>query len=99
MGVLIGGSPPSGPIVRQPMGVVAVLSPWNFPAGEIMFLALPALAAGNTVVIKPSEVTGPRRAIPKRPAGPQQGLRFSTRTISFFIQFEVNVKKKKKPDG
>lgn len=44
-------------IVRQPMGVVAVLSPWNFPAGEIMFLALPALAAGNTVVIKPSEVT------------------------------------------
>lgn len=44
-------------IVRDPLGVVAVISPWNFPAGEIPFLAIPALAAGNTVIVKPSEVT------------------------------------------
>lgn len=44
-------------IVRDPMGVVVVISPWNFPAGEIPLLAVPALAAGNTVIVKPSEVT------------------------------------------
>ena len=44
-------------IVRAPHGVVAVISPWNFPADEILLLALPALMAGNTVVVKPSEVT------------------------------------------
>lgn len=44
-------------IVRDPLGVVVVISPWNFPAGEIPFLAVPALAAGNTVIVKPSEVT------------------------------------------
>ena len=44
-------------IIRDPLGVVAVISPWNFPAGEIPFLAIPALAAGNAVIVKPSEVT------------------------------------------
>lgn len=44
-------------VVRDPLGVVVVLSPWNFPADEILLLALPALAAGNTVIVKPSEVT------------------------------------------
>ena len=43
--------------VRQPLGVVAVLSPWNFPCDEILLLVLPALASGNTVIVKPSEVT------------------------------------------
>lgn len=44
-------------VVRDPLGVVAVISPWNFPSDEILLLALPALAAGNTVIVKPSEVT------------------------------------------
>ena len=44
-------------MVRDPHGVVAVISPWNFPADEILLLALPALMAGNTVIVKPSEVT------------------------------------------
>jgi acyl-CoA reductase-like NAD-dependent aldehyde dehydrogenase len=44
-------------VVRQALGVVVVLSPWNFPVDEILLLALPALAAGNTVIVKPSEVT------------------------------------------
>jgi acyl-CoA reductase-like NAD-dependent aldehyde dehydrogenase len=43
-------------VVRHPLGVVAVISPWNFPSDEILLLALPALASGNTVVVKPSEV-------------------------------------------
>lgn len=43
-------------IVREPHGVVGVLGPFNFPMDEILLLALPALAAGNAVVVKPSEV-------------------------------------------
>jgi acyl-CoA reductase-like NAD-dependent aldehyde dehydrogenase len=43
-------------IVRDPLGVVAILSPWNFPAAEIIFHLLPALVAGNAVIVKPSEV-------------------------------------------
>lgn len=40
-----------------PMGVVAVIAPWNFPFQLSMVPALTALIAGNTVVLKPSEVT------------------------------------------
>ena len=40
-----------------PYGVVGVISPWNFPLVLSFIDALPALLAGNTVVIKPSEVT------------------------------------------
>ena len=36
-------------IVRSALGVVVVLAPWNFPADEILLLAIPALIAGNTV--------------------------------------------------
>lgn len=46
----------SSTVVRHPLGVVAVLSPWNFPVDEILLLALPSLASGNTVIVKPSEV-------------------------------------------
>lgn len=53
----------SSVVFRQPMGVVAVLSPWNFPADEILLLALPALGSGNTVIVKPSEVTPETGAI------------------------------------
>jgi acyl-CoA reductase-like NAD-dependent aldehyde dehydrogenase len=40
-----------------PMGVVAVISPWNFPFQLAVIPVLTALVAGNTVVLKPSEVT------------------------------------------
>lgn len=43
-------------IVRDPYGVVAIMSPWNFPVDEILLLALPSLGSGNTVIVKPSEV-------------------------------------------
>jgi acyl-CoA reductase-like NAD-dependent aldehyde dehydrogenase len=44
-------------VIRQPLGVVVILSPWNFPMDEIILLALPALGSGNTVIVKPSEVS------------------------------------------
>jgi acyl-CoA reductase-like NAD-dependent aldehyde dehydrogenase len=44
-------------VVRQALGLVVIMSPWNFPVDEILLLALPALGAGNTVIVKPSEVT------------------------------------------
>jgi acyl-CoA reductase-like NAD-dependent aldehyde dehydrogenase len=44
-------------IVYRPFGVVGMISPWNFPVILSVGDALPALVAGNAVVIKPSEVT------------------------------------------
>jgi len=44
-------------VLRQPIGVVASITPWNFPAAMITRKATPALAAGCPVVIKPSEET------------------------------------------
>ncbi len=43
--------------VREPIGVVAALTPWNSPLNLLMWKLAPALAAGNTLVVKPSEVT------------------------------------------
>ncbi|OHU75917.1 aldehyde dehydrogenase family protein, partial [Mycobacteroides chelonae] len=42
---------------RRPLGVVGVIAPWNYPLTLSIGDALPALMAGNTVVIKPSEIT------------------------------------------
>lgn len=42
---------------KQPVGVVAVITPWNFPAAMITRKVAPALATGCTVVIKPAELT------------------------------------------
>lgn len=42
---------------REPVGVCAAITPWNFPAAMITRKVAPALAAGCTVVIKPSELT------------------------------------------
>ncbi len=43
--------------IREPVGVVAVITPWNFPAAMIARKIAPALAAGCTVVAKPAEDT------------------------------------------
>src|SRR5262245_13825739 len=43
--------------VREPIGVVAAITPWNTPLGLLGWKLFPALAAGNTVVVKPSEIT------------------------------------------
>ncbi|GEO28073.1 NAD-dependent succinate-semialdehyde dehydrogenase [Alicyclobacillus acidoterrestris] len=44
-------------VIRQPVGVVAAITPWNFPAQMVTRKLAPALAAGCTVVLKPSEHT------------------------------------------
>ncbi|MCP5020752.1 MAG: aldehyde dehydrogenase [bacterium] len=42
-------------VVRAPHGVVAAITPWNFPLGMPLSILIPALGAGNSVVFKPSE--------------------------------------------
>ena len=44
-------------IRRDPIGVVASIAPWNYPLMMAAWKLGPALAAGNTVVLKPSEQT------------------------------------------
>ena len=53
---------PTGPealglIVREPIGVVGAVLPWNFPILMAAWKAAPALAAGNSMIIKPAELT------------------------------------------
>jgi acyl-CoA reductase-like NAD-dependent aldehyde dehydrogenase len=43
--------------VREPLGVVGLITPWNFPLAIAAWKLAPALAAGNTVVLKPAELT------------------------------------------
>jgi acyl-CoA reductase-like NAD-dependent aldehyde dehydrogenase len=45
-----------GRVLREPIGVVAAIAPWNYPLSQIAAKVAPALAAGCTVVVKPSEV-------------------------------------------
>jgi len=60
---LHGATVPTGPpnlvgyTLREPVGVVAAITPWNTPLGLLGWKLFPALAAGNTVVVKPSEIT------------------------------------------
>ncbi len=44
-------------VVREPIGVVGAITPWNYPLFLIICKVVPALAAGCTVVLKPSEIT------------------------------------------
>ncbi len=60
-------------VLRQPVGVVGAITPWNFPAAMITRKLAPALAAGCTIVIKPSELT-PFTAIRLMELAEQAGL-------------------------
>lgn len=42
---------------REPVGVVAAITPWNFPLLQVILKVIPALSVGNTVVLKPAELT------------------------------------------
>src|SRR5690606_23639603 len=44
-------------IVREPIGVVGAITPWNYPLYLIICKVVPAIGAGCTVVLKPSEIT------------------------------------------
>ena len=53
-------------VVREPVGVVGAITPWNYPLHQIGAKVAPALAAGCTVVLKPSEVDAADRVHPRR---------------------------------
>jgi coniferyl-aldehyde dehydrogenase len=53
-------------VLRQPLGVVGVISPWNYPVQLALLPALAALAAGNRVMLKPSELTARTSALLER---------------------------------
>jgi betaine-aldehyde dehydrogenase len=44
-------------VVWEPVGVCGLISPWNYPLLQISWKVAPALAAGNTIVIKPAQIT------------------------------------------
>lgn len=48
--------------VRRPRGVIGAITPWNFPTANVLIRIVPILAAGNTLVLKPSELS-PRSAV------------------------------------
>jgi succinate-semialdehyde dehydrogenase / glutarate-semialdehyde dehydrogenase len=60
-------------VLRQPVGVVAAITPWNFPAAMITRKAGPALAAGCTMVLKPATQT-PYSALALAELGARAGL-------------------------
>ena len=60
-------------VIKQPVGVCAAITPWNFPAAMITRKAAPALAAGCTMVVKPAEQT-PLSALALAWLGEQAGL-------------------------
>lgn len=59
------GAPAAGEMIegrtsfsrREPVGVIAAITPWNFPLLQAVLKVIPALATGNTVVLKPAENT------------------------------------------
>ncbi len=44
-------------VLREPIGVVACITPWNYPLGQVVQKVIPAVLTGNTVVLKPSQHT------------------------------------------
>ncbi len=44
-------------VVREPIGVCGLITPWNWPVNQVVLKVLPAIAAGCTMVLKPSELT------------------------------------------
>jgi acyl-CoA reductase-like NAD-dependent aldehyde dehydrogenase len=58
---------------REPLGVVGLITPWNFPLVIASWKIAPALAAGNTVVLKPAELT-PLTALELERIAPEAGI-------------------------
>ena len=56
----------SAMIVREPVGVVGMITPWNWPLNQIACKVAPALAAGCTMILKPSEYTPSSGAYSRR---------------------------------
>ncbi|MEM1386027.1 MAG: aldehyde dehydrogenase family protein [Pseudomonadota bacterium] len=52
----LGADNPGARILKEPIGVCALITPWNWPMNQVVLKVAPALAAGCTVILKPSEV-------------------------------------------
>jgi aminomuconate-semialdehyde/2-hydroxymuconate-6-semialdehyde dehydrogenase len=77
--------------LRQPLGVVGCISPWNLPLYLFTWKIAPALAAGNTVVAKPSEITPCHRVCSTsyKGAGPASDNRWSSTVRSRLFRLPV----------
>jgi aldehyde dehydrogenase (NAD+) len=53
----LGEHAPGNRILHEPIGVCALITPWNWPMNQVMLKVAPALAAGCTVILKPSELS------------------------------------------
>lgn len=53
----VGGRHPAVSVIRRPVGPVAAITPWNFPLGTVIAKVAPGLAAGCTMIVKPSPHT------------------------------------------
>lgn len=52
----LGDHAPSSMIAWEPIGVVGLITPWNWPMNQVTLKVIPALLGGNTIVLKPSEI-------------------------------------------
>lgn len=52
----LGSHAPGSMVAWEPIGVVALVTPWNWPMNQVTLKVIPAILAGNTVVLKPSEI-------------------------------------------
>jgi gamma-glutamyl-gamma-aminobutyraldehyde dehydrogenase len=68
-----GGPDALGLMIREPVGVVAAILPWNYPLAMTAWKVGPALAAGNCLLIKPAEAT-PRSALHRAGLAVEAGL-------------------------
>lgn len=52
----LGDHAPQSRLAWEPVGVIAAITPWNWPMNQVTLKVIPAIMAGNTVVLKPSEI-------------------------------------------
>src|SRR5690606_36831833 len=52
----LGKHAPGAMVAWEPIGVVGLITPWNWPMNQVTLKVIPALLAGNTAVLKPSEI-------------------------------------------
>ncbi len=63
VGVPLHQRPGSGRVVPEPLGTVLIISPWNYPLQLLLAPLVPAIAAGNTAILKPSEIAPATAAV------------------------------------